>query len=596
MLGFYTSRPSQRTCDFEMLSGGTRARVPAISTTTGTEISLQHASCLPQIHMGAPRLSVTTRSRPSFGVVPKMSSLSWRFASVLFPLVALASGAVRHAPLFRRPSVPVVTAPNTILTDVKGAALPPLNTTYIFDQLIDHNNPSLGTFQQRYWTTWEFYESGGPIVLFTPGEANAEPYTGYLTNLTINGQIAQQEHAATIVLEHRFFGLSNPHPDLSVQSLQVLNIQQAIDDLEYFAQNVQLPMPGGDKVSINTTPWILVGGSYSGALTGWTMVNKPGLFKAAYASSAVVEAITDYWGYFEPIRQYMATNCSADVEAVIAHIDSVFTGSNQTQINQLKAMFGWQNLTHLDDAAGALRNNLWDWQSLSPDSGGGVFFEFCDALEVKDGVNAPASGWGLDHALPAWATFWTETYYALICGDDDAVDCLGSYDKDSSYYTDTSLDNANRSWLWFVCNQVGFFQEGAPVGHPTLVTRLVQPPYDERQCAWMFPGIDPVPRTDQTNALYQGWNGHSTNLFFANGHRDPWREATVSADGHNEASTSTQPIAISDGFHCSDLITDNGAVDSTVLAVQQQGLAAISKWMKGSVPSRREAVRFEREY
>ncbi len=97
-------------------------------------------------------------------------------------------------------------------------------------------------------------------------------YTGYLTNRTINGQIAQQEHGATVVLEHRFFGLSNPHPDLSVKSLQVLNIQQAIDDLEFFAQNVKLPMPGGDKVSINSTPWVLVGGSYSGALTGWTMV------------------------------------------------------------------------------------------------------------------------------------------------------------------------------------------------------------------------------------------------------------------------------------------------------------------------------------
>lgn len=57
-----------------------------------------------------------------------------------------------------------------------------------------------------------------------------------------------------------------------MKSLQVLTIQQAIDDLEFFAQNVQLPFPGGDKVSIDKTPWVLVGGSYSGALTGWTMV------------------------------------------------------------------------------------------------------------------------------------------------------------------------------------------------------------------------------------------------------------------------------------------------------------------------------------
>ncbi len=97
-------------------------------------------------------------------------------------------------------------------------------------------------------------------------------YVGYLTNDTLNGVIAQQQNGATIVLEHRFYGLSNPYPDLSVNSFKVHNIQQAIDDLEYFSRNVKLPMPGGDKVAPGKAPWILVGGSYSGALTSWTMV------------------------------------------------------------------------------------------------------------------------------------------------------------------------------------------------------------------------------------------------------------------------------------------------------------------------------------
>jgi hypothetical protein len=106
----------------------------------------------------------------------------------------------------------------------------------------------------------------------TPGEGNADGYDGYLTNRTINGQIAQQQNCATIVLEHRFYGLSNPYPDLSVKSLRVHTIQQAIDDFDYFAKNVNLPMPGGDKVKPDTTPWVLVGGSYSGALTSFIMV------------------------------------------------------------------------------------------------------------------------------------------------------------------------------------------------------------------------------------------------------------------------------------------------------------------------------------
>ena len=69
-------------------------------------------------------------------------------------------------------------------------------------------------------------------------------------------------------------------------------------------------------------------------------------------------------------------------------------------------------MTHLDDVAGALRNNLWDWQALSPSTGpGSMFFNFCDALEVKNGKNAPAKGWGLQNAVTAWGKYWNETYY-----------------------------------------------------------------------------------------------------------------------------------------------------------------------------------------
>lgn len=65
------------------------------------------------------------------------------------------------------PLVHKVDAPDpltTTLVDRNGTELPPLNTTYYFDQLIDHNNPSLGTFKQRYWHTWEFYEPGRYIA------------------------------------------------------------------------------------------------------------------------------------------------------------------------------------------------------------------------------------------------------------------------------------------------------------------------------------------------------------------------------------------------------------------------------------------------
>lgn len=51
-------------------------------------------------------------------------------------------------------------------------------------------------------------------------------------------------------------------------------------------------MPNGANLGPTQAPWIFIGGSYSGALTSWVMVNKPGLFWAGYSSSGVVQAIT----------------------------------------------------------------------------------------------------------------------------------------------------------------------------------------------------------------------------------------------------------------------------------------------------------------
>ncbi|KAG5648817.1 hypothetical protein DXG03_000166 [Asterophora parasitica] len=279
----------------------------------------------------------------------------------------------------------------------------------------------------------------------------------------------------------------------------------------------------------------------------------------------------------------MPRNCSADVQAVITHVDKVFTGKNQTAIRDIKDAFGLSNVTHLDDVAGALRNNLWDWQSLQPTTGpNGQFYKFCDALEVKDGKNAPASGWGLDHALKAWSSYFKNTYYSHICDGVGAEECLGTYDTSLPFWSDTSIDNAWRSWFWIVCNEVGYLQEGAPKGYPSLVTRLVQPEYDLRQCQQMFPEAFPrPPRTqiERTNRVYKGWNVRLNRLFFANGIQDPWKDATVSATRVKVKSTPQQPIALSNGFHCSDLGTASGNADSTVRAVQLQALASFKKWL-----------------
>ena len=48
----------------------------------------------------------------------------------------------------------------------------------------------------------------------------------------------------------------------------------------------------------------------------------------------------------------MPQNCSADVQAVIAHIDEVFAYGTDDEIYTVKANFGMQDVTHLDDVVG----------------------------------------------------------------------------------------------------------------------------------------------------------------------------------------------------------------------------------------------------
>ena len=83
--------------------------------------------------------------------------------------------SANHPPLHALPRVTKLEARDVSpVTDVNGTEIPPYDTVYEFDQLIDHSDTSKGTFKVRYWTTWEYYKPGGPIILTTPGAFNAD--------------------------------------------------------------------------------------------------------------------------------------------------------------------------------------------------------------------------------------------------------------------------------------------------------------------------------------------------------------------------------------------------------------------------------------
>jgi hypothetical protein len=56
------------------------------------------------------------------------------------------------------------------------------------------------------------------------------------------------------------------------------------------------------------------------------------------------------WGYFTPVQEGMAKNCSKDIERVINHIDKVYESGDEKKTQKLKDMFGLGDL-EFDDFA-----------------------------------------------------------------------------------------------------------------------------------------------------------------------------------------------------------------------------------------------------
>lgn len=253
-----------------------------------------------------------------------------------------------------------------------------------FQQLIDHNNPSLGTFTQRYWWNADNYGGPGwPIVLNAPGEENADNYTWYATNQTLPGLFAQSTGGAAIVLEHRFWGGSSPYQNITTDKLQLLNVDMAIADLIYFANNVKLPFDPTTSSRPNLAPWVLTGCSYPGALTAWTNALAPGTFWAYHCSSAVVEVIPTFWEYFSGIKSAMPQNCTTDLTLAISQVDQVLSNGTAQQRQQLKSTFGLGDLQHDDDFASALATTLFSWQGQEFYSKYATLFLMCDYIEVS---------------------------------------------------------------------------------------------------------------------------------------------------------------------------------------------------------------------
>lgn len=183
--------------------------------------------------------------------------------------------------------------------------------------------------------------------------------------------MANSTNGLLVRWEHRFYGESMPEftnktglfePDNLADYFHYHTVDQALEDVVAFSSMLTYD---GQELSPSTTPWVFVGGSYSGARAAWLRERNPEIIFASLASSAVVEITEELPQYREAIFRcvngpeppppptlvaerlikcsYFDTTgrkgCMDDVRSLIKNMNDIYTRKNYAAYKKLVTMY-----------------------------------------------------------------------------------------------------------------------------------------------------------------------------------------------------------------------------------------------------------------
>ncbi|CAG7921513.1 unnamed protein product [Penicillium olsonii] len=417
---------------------------------------------------------------------------------------------------------------------------------------IDHENPALGEYLNRYWASEEFYKPGGPVFVYDVGEASAAEVGPKMlgNSSSFLGQMLQEFNGIGIVWEHRYYGDSLPY-NVSNETLpehfQYLTNRQALADIPVFAANFTRKNLDV-ALTPDATPWVMVGGSYAGMRSAFTRNEYPETIFAAFASSAPVEARLDMSVYFDQVYDGMVANgylnCTRDIKAALEYIDERL--SNPITAATIKQQFFGKGaeVNSNGDFTAALSGIYGIFQSYGLDGGILGLGAFCEHMETDLDTGAPAPAGGLAELrgnkyaadrYASWPVFvqYTNMNYNTNCNRTEISKPLmcdlgqGPVDPDSI------------SWTWQYCTEWGYFQSNN-FGPHSLLSRYQTLEYIQESCYHTFPaaveqGLFPrQPAIDAINAETGGWKIRPSNVYWSGGQFDPWRTLSPLASGPSD--------------------------------------------------------------
>lgn len=384
-----------------------------------------------------------------------------------------------------------------------------------FTQTLDHFNPQDNrTFQQRYYELIDnFVDPHGPIFLDICGEAEC---SGIFDSFYL--ALAEEVKAAYVSLEHRYYGKSIPGSDLSTQNLAYLSTGQALYDLASFRDYYQKQINERFNLSeSHDNPWIVLGGSYAGAMSAWFRVKFPHLVRGSISSSGVVNSIENYQLYDVQLGESLGPVCGPAYRKLTRRLEK-----------ELK-----RNATHIKS--------------------------LFNATQLNDGDFAMLLG-----SFPAGHTQFGDQQtacYPILEAIKNGTDLLEAYVEalsflkgsteffDSKILNDTDPDvDVGRQWTYQQCSEVGFFVTAA--SRNNVFMHPLNQNYYLEICANIF-GNGTYPNTEVTNLNYGATKISGSRILFMNGSQDPWRHACKQTSRPSEESVL---ITCDNCAHCVDIL------------------------------------------
>lgn len=425
----------------------------------------------------------------------------------------------------------------------------------MFENLKDHfKNRQLGTFKSRYWEMADYFklEPRPKVILYICGESQGR----FPAEKTLPLLAAEKNNAMVYSLEHRFYGVSQPTADWSEENLELLTFQQALADIAYFIETKNAELKAKHPEA-KEPKWVVIGGSYAGAMAAWFRYKYPHLAAGAISSSGVVNAIDDFYQYemqvVEDVKQ-----CGPDAVRQLKeqqdYAAQMIYNLDKTAMKEFLKMIRAEDMTSIDFLYYYADVPVtWIQKGLRDD--------LCALLKR------------LNETLISQATVIMAWEAAIL---NHTVDSYRMPTLKNITYDPTKY---SRQWYYQVCTTFGWFQT-PDKKNPIRSKNMTLKEYWKQYCHTMFPKKKVFPNVDYTNHMMSGVDieKHTSHTFFTQGSEDGWKHAGLMTDMENDRNT-VRVMKCKACSHCADLKPKREGEDPAITKVRDEELVSIATWL-----------------